>query len=150
MTTGAEVRHLVRRALGSWSNPALPPEGLRIARETLTDAEYSLWSGMQGRDQRHSLHVLARFDASMPGALRPWRAAALLHDVGKTASDLGWTMRIVATLLGPRGRRFRLYHDHERIGAEMLDGVSDPETVALVRGGGDVRVAAALRDADDV
>lgn len=116
----------------------------------LTDAEYALWTQMQGRDQRHSLQVLARFDELVPGASRARRAAALLHDVGKTASGLGWTMRVVATLVGPRGHRFALYHDHERIGAEMLRTVSDPETVGLVSGHGDETVVRLLRQADDV
>lgn len=105
---------------------------------------------MQGRDQRHSLEVLARFDMLLPGSTRQRRAAALLHDIGKTASGLGWTMRVVATVVGPRGRRFALYHDHERIGSEMLRGVSDPETVSLVSGHGDERVVSILRDADDI
>ncbi len=116
----------------------------------LTDAEYALWSGMQGRDQRHSLEVLMRFDELLPDASRTQRAAALLHDVGKTASGLGWTMRVVATLVGPRGHRFALYHDHERIGAEMLRTVSDPETVGLVSGHGDEAVVRLLREADDI
>lgn len=150
MNSVARVRHLVRRAVGSWSNAAPPPAGLDIARQTLNDAEYSLWTGMQGRDQRHSLEVLARFDTLLPGATRQSRAAALLHDIGKTASGLGWTMRVVATVVGPRGRRFCLYHDHERIGSEMLRGVSDPETVSLVCGLGDERVVSILRDADDI
>lgn len=150
MTSTGGVHHLVRRAVGSWSNSAPLPGDLDLVRRILTDAEYSLWSAMQGRDQRHSLHVLARFDSLLPDATRQWRAAALLHDVGKTASDLGWALRILATLFGRRGRRFNLYHDHERIGAEMLRGVSDPETAALVSGHGDARVVAALRDADDI
>lgn len=150
MSPTGRFGHLVRRAVGSWSNSVPPPERLDAARQVLTEAEYSLWIGMQGRDQRHSLEVLARFDDLLPGASRQRRAAALLHDVGKTASNLGWTLRVVATIVGRRGRRFGLYHDHERIGAEMLRGVSDPETVSLVSGVGDTHVLRILRDADDI
>lgn len=150
MSSGASAGHLVRRALGSWSNSAPSPDGIAIARATLTDGEFALWTQMQGRDQRHSLEVLARFDAALPGATRQWRAAALLHDVGKTASNLGWSMRVVATIVGARGRRFRLYHDHERIGSDMLGRVSDPETAELVAGRGDERAVRILRDADDI
>ena len=105
---------------------------------------------MDGRDQRHSLMVLARFDAIIHGAPRAWRAAALLHDVGKTASGLGWVMRVCATLLGRRVARFGPYHDHERIGIEMLTGISDPETIAVLSEQGDPAAVAALRSADDI
>ena len=47
-------------------------------------------------------------------------AGALLHDVGKLESGLGTLARVVATIVGPRTARFRRYHDHERIGADLL------------------------------
>ena len=53
---------------------------------------------------------------------RPRRAemaGALLHDVGKVQSGLGTWGRVAATVVGPRTRRFRQYHDHEQIGASM-------------------------------
>jgi predicted HD phosphohydrolase len=76
-------------------------------------------------------------------------AGALLHDIGKLDSDLGTARRVVATVVGPRTARFRSYHDHERIGAEMLAGVgSATATIELVRGHG--RAAAALLAADDI
>lgn len=146
----AHIAHLARRALGSWSNRPPSQEALTIVLTVLTDGEFALWNQMEGRDRRHSLEVLARFDASLPDAPRPWRAAALLHDVGKTVSGLGWASRIVATVVGPRGARFSAYHDHERLGADMLRTVSEPETVSLVSGVGDSRAVAALRDADDI
>jgi hypothetical protein len=74
----------------------------------------------------------------------------LLHDVGKVQSGLGWLGRIVATLIGPRTDRFRLYHQHEELGAEMLRSVSDGETVGLVRGEGSALVLAALLEADNI
>jgi hypothetical protein len=55
----------------------------------------------------------------------------------------------VATIVGPRTARFRSYHDHERIGMEMLaDAGSAIATIELVRGQG--RAAAALHAADDI
>lgn len=146
--------HLVRRAAGSIRNDAPGDDAVAVAAGVLTAAEFDLWCAMAGRDQRHSLVVLGRFDGLCPAATRAERAAALLHDVGKTASALGWTMRVVATVLGAfglrPGRRFREYHDHERIGAQMLRGISDDRTIGLVGGTANDETAAALRRADDV
>jgi putative nucleotidyltransferase with HDIG domain len=103
-------------------------------------------------DQRHSIEVARRFSAILAEAQREDMAAALLHDVGKLASGLGTFARVAATLVGPRSGRLRQYHDHERLGAEMLRTAgSSPETIALVANTslrGDV--AAALRHADHV
>jgi hypothetical protein len=85
-----------------------------------------------------------------PPAKRTEQAAALLHDIGKTVSDLGWFMRIVATLFGPRGAKFSLYHDHENIGAQKLEGISEQRTIDLVAGNADDVVMAALRNADNI
>jgi len=105
---------------------------------------------MQPRDQRHSVEVLRRFDVLAPSAQTSERAAALLHDVGKNASQLGLVTRIIATIIGPRGKRFSLYHQHEAVGAGLLKAVSDARTVELVAGSCHDDVAAALRDADDI
>ena len=75
-------------------------------------------------------------------------AGALLHDVGKTASGFGTFGRVVATIAGPRTDRFRRYHDHEAIGADMAVTVgSDPVTIDLIRGEGPA--ADDLQAADD-
>lgn len=146
----ARIGHLARRALGSWSNAEPDSADSARAEEILSSEEWALWNTMAGRDKRHSLHVLARFGERCPDATRDERAAALLHDVGKTSSRLGWTMRIVATLVGPRGRRFAEYHSHEWIGARMLEGVSSRRTIELVSGWCSDPVADALRAADDL
>ena len=77
-------------------------------------------------------------------------AAALLHDVGKNISNLGFFSRVIATVVGPRGQRFIAYHDHERLGAELLDSISDPRTVALVGGLVDDEISLLLKEADDI
>ena len=59
-----------------------------------------------------------RFLELRPAATRPQMAGALLHDVGKVQSGLGTWGRVAATIVGPRTRRFRQYHDHEQIGAD--------------------------------
>ena len=146
----ASPLHLVRRALSSWKNHPLSDEERNVASSWLTPDEFELWNSMQPRDCRHSIMVQQRFARVCPGATRAEHAAALLHDVGKIKSQLGWWLRIVATVVGPRGARFRSYHDHEKIGAELLRGVSDDRTVALIAGGVDDEVAHALRHADDI
>lgn len=130
-----------------------PPAAEQRARavDVLLPAELELWDAMPGRDRRHSLEVLSRFDATSPDAPRAARAAALLHDVGKGASGLGWTGRIAATLLGPRPGRFSLYHRHEEIGADMLRGVSEDMTVRLIISRDDADpLSVALRRADEI
>ena len=88
--------------------------------------------------------------AATPTAwLRDETAGALLHDVGKLDSDLGTLARVLATIVGPRTDRFRRYHDHEKIGADLLVAAgSSPLTVELVLGRG--RAAPALAEADNI
>lgn len=150
MTPSPSFRHLLRRAVTSLSNSDPCDEDVAVVADVLLPGEASFWTRLQGRDKRHSLEVLARFDGLCPSATRSERAAALLHDVGKIESDLGWMGRIVATLVGARTVRMRLYLEHECLGARLLTGISDPRTVMLVSGRGDDDVSRALRRADDV
>jgi putative nucleotidyltransferase with HDIG domain len=104
---------------------------------------------MSVADQRHAIEVARRFAAAAPDASAAEVAGALLHDIGKLEAQLGTIGRVVATIAGPRTGRFRSYHDHEAIGAQMLvEAGSDPVTVELVQGRG--RSTAALRAADHV
>lgn len=146
----ARFLHLSRRAWTSMSNAPLSGKDVEIAERLLTVDEFDLWWSMQPRDQAHSIAVLRRFIDSYPPATRAEQAAALLHDVGKNASRLGWSGRILATIVGPRGERFRKYHDHEMIGARMLEGVSDARTIQLILGEVDDPAARALRRADEI
>ena len=142
--------HLIKRALSSLSQSPPSPQDIAIVSDVLNLAEYAVWSEMQNRDQRHSVVVFNRFDALVPAASRAERAAALLHDVGKNISGLGFLSRVVATVVGPRGQRFTDYHDHENLGAELLRSISDPRTVALIGGAADDDVALLLQTADDI
>ena len=145
----ASIGHLSRRFLGSLSRRE--PDGGEVAWAAivLAEREYALWASMPVADRRHSLLVARRLVAAVPDAPREIIAAALLHDVGKIDCGLGTWGRVAATVVGPRGRRFRQYHAHEQIGAEMAAAAgSAAATVEAIRGGGDH--AAPLRDADDV
>ena len=85
----------------------------------LSPAEAHLWSRMPAR----TAATRSRSPAGSRSGARRRRArrwpAALLHDVGKLQSGLGTTGRVLATVVGPRTGRFREYHDHEAIGADL-------------------------------
>ena len=149
MTRVAHLGHLMRRFFGSLSRR--PPAAADVAwvHTQLLQAEVALWEAMPARDRRHSVVVARRFAALIAEARRAEVAGALLHDVGKTQSGLGTLRRVVATVVGPRTKRFAAYHDHEALGIVMLRGVgSEPETLALIEGTG--RGANALREADAI
>ena len=153
----ARFGHLARRFAGALSRR--PPRAADEvwATSLLLTGEAELWKRMSNQDRRHSIEVARRYTAAAPKnklgeSPRDEMAAALLHDVGKLASALGTTARVIATITGPRTKRFALYHDHERIGADMLVAAgSSAVTVGLVDGTSDRRDAQkALRLADDV
>jgi hypothetical protein len=141
--------HLARRFATSWSPRPPDAPDTAWAAGWLRPAELELWSSMSNADRRHSIDVARRFARRRPDATAPEMAGALLHDVGKVEADLGPLGRVAATIVGPRGRRFRLYHDHEAIGARLAEAAgADPITVGLIEGHG--AAADDLRAADDV
>jgi hypothetical protein len=145
----SSVAHLARRFFGSWSRAEPAPEDTAWAWSMLSEEEWRLWQRMAVQDRRHSIEVARRFVALAPDAPTSAVAGALLHDVGKQVAGLGTIARVVATLVGPRGARFRDYHAHERLGAELLLAAgSDPATIELVHGKGPW--ADPLRHADHV
>ena len=144
-----KIAHLAKRALSSLLQTPPSPQDVAIVSDVLNTAEFAAWSEMQHRDQRHSIIVLNRFVALVPGAVTAERAAALLHDVGKNISGLGFFLRVIATVVGPRGKRFTEYHNHESLGAELMRFISDARTVALIGGTANDDVARLLQAADD-
>jgi len=145
-----KTKHLIKRAFSSLSQAPPTPHDLAMVVEVLNSAEFDAWSEMQYRDQRHSIVVLRRFDALLPTAVKAERAAALLHDVGKNVSELGFLSRVMATIVGSKGQRFADYHNHEKLGADLVRFISDPRTVALIGGIADDEVAMLLQAADDI
>lgn len=166
--------HLVRRFFGSLRPGGPPAPEVAWVRSVLTGGELERWSALSGPDRRHSAQVARRVERALGvEATAPVLAAALLHDVGKTAAGLRTPGRVVATLAAAlagreaaatwrhgRGvvRRVGLYLDHPRLGAEMLALVgSDPLTVAWTaehhlpedRWTVPLEVGRVLRDADD-
>ena len=140
-------RHLVSRFFGAISGAQPPLEDLTEVESLLLDGELLFWRKLPTMDQRHSIAVLRRFLSLRPSATRPEMRAALLHDIGKLQSNLGVLGRVVATLIGPRGERFTAYHDHEKIGSQMLQNInSDLVTIRLVAGSDQSDIAGALSD----
>ncbi|MFK7918533.1 MAG: hypothetical protein AB8G14_10675 [Ilumatobacter sp.] len=103
----------------------------------MLEHERQLWVQFSNQDRRHSIDVARRFVDALPEASRAEIAGALLHDIGKIECGLGTFARVVASLVGPRTERFRIYHEHEAIGARRAEqGGSAAETVALIAGRG--------------
>jgi hypothetical protein len=149
MSALGQVGHLARRFVGSLSRRPPEPSEVSWATSFMSPAEVELWGRLSNVDQRHSIEVARRFQANRPGASADEMAAACLHDVGKLDAGLGTFGRVIATIVGPRGDRFRRYHDHEEIGARWLEERgSSAATVALIRRTGPA--AAALETADDL
>ena len=128
-----QPHHLAARFFASLSSRPPEPDEEAWAQSQLLPGELELWKRMSNQDRRHSATVARRFVAARPQATRAEIAGALLHDVGKIECGLGTWGRVVATLVGRRGRRFTLYHDHERIGADLAQAAgSEPETVDMI------------------
>lgn len=136
LTPGA-IWHLAARFVTSLPPTPPKPADEAWAIETLTEGERSLWVQLSNQDRRHSALVARRFVSRRPDASRAQIAGALLHDVGKIECRLGTFGRVIATVVGPRTKRFAAYHDHEAIGARMASDVgSDAVTVELIAGEG--------------
>ena len=143
--------HLVRRWKSSLSRAEPSVRDMDWVNSVLTPGEREIWTTMAVADRRHSIVVARRFVELAPDAGRVFVAAALLHDVGKSASNLSTTGRVMATIVGSRGARFATYHRHEEIGIEMCRRAGSlEETIAVLSGEGDPAMVEALRAADDI
>ncbi len=145
------VCHLCRRLFGSVFSRRLDEFELARVQAILPESELGLWMRYQNIDQRHSIVVLNRLHKLLPTAGREAQAAALLHDIGKSKSHLGVLLRVIATIVGPRTRRFSQYHRHEEIGIGLLEDAGCSNiTIGLLKGIGDPQEIAALAAADDI
>lgn len=142
--------HLARRFFGSVNAKELESDELSWVRDHLLETEFALWLRFGVADRRHS-YVVARRVVKLldEKATRPVVAAALLHDIGKTATQLSTLERVFATLAGSQATfdqkrswstengwlgRAGSYLMHHELGAEMLtEAGSDPLTVAWAR-----------------
>lgn len=129
------ISHLFRRFFQSLSRSAPDETDVLALQKLMSDAEFALWSTMSPSDRRHSLKVVARFRGHLSDATNAEIVGVALHDVGKVASNLGTFARVMATIVGPRTRRFRIYHDHESIGLRMLREIGCSSQVAAILDG---------------
>jgi hypothetical protein len=136
------------RAAGAWAQPQAPGE----AQLYLPTRALALFQAMPRYDRQHSLRVLRTLRAG--GQTDPdLMAAALLHDVGKTAQGAGSSRlghRVVSVLLrafwpgmlarlgqerpGGWRRPFFVQQHHAAFGAELaLQAGCSPRTAELIR-----------------
>ena len=145
------LAHLVKRFVSSWSRKDVTEDELNMVRSVLTASEFNLWNQFSVADRRHSVEVAQRFALLLPGARREHRAGVLLHDIGKIQSNLSTLMRVCATVVGPRTKRFALYHQHEEIGITMLRHAGSlADVIAVLNQTCSTEVAAAFRSADNI
>ena len=129
----ANQLHLVRRFFTSLSKRTPDTKDVAWVNDRLLENEFALWNRMEPHDQRHSIEVANRFTQLHPTFTRDEVAAALLHDIGKVESELGVVGRVVATIAGPKGKKFRTYHEHELIGLNLCrEAGSSDETLRLL------------------
>jgi len=144
------ILHLVRRFVQSLSSRAPSASETSHLRAIMSDQEFGLWRSMAVPDQRHSLKVVGRFVDRLTDATAAEIVGVALRDVGKVVSDLGTLGRVMATVFGPRTRRYATYHDHESIGLGMLrDAGSTEEVLAILDGTARQRALDAFRWADN-
>ena len=148
----SNLLHLTKRFVLALDRRELSQSNFDSVRELLLPREFELWLNMPLIDQKHSLLVMRRFVDRLPNAGVAAVRASLLHDVGKTKSNLGVCGRVIATIVGRRGERFSMYHDHETIGAKILREIgSDETTWRLVVGeSANPEILQALHEADDI
>ncbi len=145
------IVHLVKRFVSSLSRSDVSETELDVVRSALSAGEFDLWCRFTKADRRHSIAVARRFIALRPNSSRHEIAGVLLHDIGKIQSNLSTLMRVIATLIGPRTKRFALYHQHEEIGITMLRHAgSNIEVLAVLNQTCSAEVAAAFRSADNI
>ena len=148
----SNLLHLTKRFVLALDRRELSQSNFDSVRDLLLPREFELWLNMPMIDQKHSLLVMRRFLGRLPNAEVAAVRASLLHDVGKTKSNLGVCGRVTATIVGRRGERFSMYHDHETIGAKILREIgSDETTWRLVVGeSANPEILQALHEADDI
>ena len=107
-----QVRHRLAQGLRALLAFATPPD-MALARQHLTLCELAAFRGLSRAEQLHSLNVLRAVLDAEPKAPRALKAAALLHDIGKSRRRLAiWqkTLAVLALACAP-GLAERLGHD---------------------------------------
>jgi HD domain len=143
--------HLVARYFESLGTRPLDDATRQWVADALEPPELAAWKGMGRVDQAEGVAVARRLEVALAGTPdeldRRWRAAALLHDVGKQHSGFTTFGRVLATavasLLGARRlrgwvdssspirARVGSYVAHDDLGAALLGHIgARPEVAA--------------------
>jgi hypothetical protein len=147
----ARIFYRVRQFVASlW--PRITAEEEAELRRWLPEPAAHLFQQMALRDQRHSLNVLHRLQAATPDQ-PDLLAAALLHDVAKTAQPgrrmrlhhrvlvvlmrflrPGWIEQVARADPGSWRFPFYLHLNHPQLGAQLAEQAGcSPLTVELIR-----------------
>lgn len=124
--------HLIRRFFGFLRARPLTPLEQRYVNNALRVQLARAFFAQRHEDQRHALEVERRIGQGT------CTEAALLHDIGKSESNLGAFSRSLATIwhgigLGATGR-WQLYLTHGALGADTLESLGANElAVAFTR-----------------
>ncbi len=134
------TRRTLLSVAAAWANP-----DDAFARAWLEPSELGLYLAMDPRDRQHATEVAKRLRSREPHASGRLIAAALLHDVGKSALPFRVWERVLAHLLPtspypaePRlqglagARQIKRYH--HQYGAQMISEVGGREAVARLVG----------------
>ncbi len=140
------IGHYLRRFFTSLSRRPPSATDEAWAAAVATPEEHVLFARLANQDRRHLIASARQVDAALgPEADPVWVRAALLHDVGKHAADLGVIGRSFATVVAVLGGRPRIagwaarpgwrgrigrYERHGEIGADELRAAGSPEAVA--------------------
>lgn len=123
------------------------PEERAAAQRLLGPELARLFAQLPINDQRHGLDVLQTLIRSEGQPDRLVQQAALLHDIGKAGARISVIDRSLAVFLeavSPRlldamlrlrpgfARRFAVYRDHARVGAEQLAAAGAGELALIV------------------
>ena len=73
---------------------------------------------LKKEDRAHSLEVMNRM--KMLSTIKNMHKLALIHDIGKVHSDIGWLGRIFADMGFNKSINAKKYKDHEKIGQVLL------------------------------
>lgn len=117
------------------------------ARAILGHELSGFFADLPVNEQRHGLDVLETVDQSVARPPALLQQAALLHDMGKIGAEFSviersltvliqsLAPRLLPVLLGSRpafARRYAIYADHARIGAERLKAAGAAELAGVV------------------